>query len=259
MNRQQKRKQERNIAWVNSLSKEKQEIINSVVEARAADISLSNIINFQTGMLAAITIKAENIFNYNDLQEIMVLGNALSKDNKLKEEYRKEWMFMLDDLRPELINKIEELFEKGVTSQAKIIGEVKKIKKFSKISNKDIVLIFKEVKDSKKGLKIKEPEEVKDDVSKAIDYIFSEEIQDKKEAETEKDEVKLINSDFINGNQCIKDNKVTGILEGEFFKVDTDIEELNKKRSEIDAEINRKRVRQSKLGEAIKILKNIDM
>ncbi|MGL6186060.1 MAG: hypothetical protein ACRC1T_11845 [Clostridium chrysemydis] len=259
MNRQQKRKQERNLAWVNSLSKEKQEIINSVVESRAADISLSNIINFQTGMLAAITIKAENIFNYNDLQEIMVLGNALSKNNKLKEEYREEWMFMLDDLRPELVNKIEELFEKGVTSQARIVGEVKKIKKFSKIANKDIVLIFKEVKDSKSGLKIKDPDETKYDVDQALKYIFS----DEKKVETGKQpndkntlSEKITKQDIV----CVdKETKITSVLEGKLSKFVADIELLNKKRDDINLEIESSLDKSNQLNEAIKILRNLDM
>lgn len=190
MNRQQRRRHEQLIAWVNSLSKDKQTIIDSVIRERAADITLANMVNFQMSFSAALITLYEDKFNMNDIQELIILANRYAEDKTYINRFGDEWVSMFEKQKENMKKEMTKLFEEGVKSQNAMVKFIKKNKDFKDIPQKDIVVVFKELKDEIAGIKIKDMEESKLDVDKALDYIFSNEKKEDHKKEIIKEEIK---------------------------------------------------------------------
>ncbi|WP_338627648.1 hypothetical protein QJR52_07125 [Clostridium baratii] len=197
MNRQQRRRHEQLIAWVNSLSKDKQAIIDSVVRERAAAMNLAEMVNFQMSFSAALITLHEDKFNMNDIQEIVVLANKYADDREYIRKYGKDWMIMFEKQREEMKKEMKKLYESGTKSQNSMVKSIKAEKKFKDISQKDIVVVFKELKDELSGVKVKDMEENRKDVEDALAYIFN----DKKEEESL--ELKVIPKDIEIGDKAV--------------------------------------------------------
>lgn len=166
MSRQQRRQQERLVKWINTLSKDKQAIINRVVEERAKQRFDNNFGNYIVSIMAALEIKFGDSINMNDIQEVVIMANILDKDKFYMKYEGDDWMKKLD-IDTELMKKeIEKLFQNGITSQNSMVREIRKDRKFKDIPIKDIVVIFKEIKDENKGIKLKEMNEAEKEIEK---------------------------------------------------------------------------------------------
>ena len=143
MSRQQRRQQERLVKWVNTLSTDKQEVINRVVEERAKQRFDNNYGNYVVSVMAALELKFGDSINMNDIQEIIVMANILDKDKFYMKYEGDDWMKKLDKDTELLKKEIEKHFKNGITSQNSIVKEIRKDERFKNIAVKDIVVIFK--------------------------------------------------------------------------------------------------------------------
>lgn len=178
MNRQQRRAYQKTIDWVNSLSKDKQEIIDRVVRERAAAMNLAEMVNFQMSFSAALITLHEDKFTMNDIQELVVLANKYADDREYIRKYGKDWMIMFEKQREEMKKEMKKLYESRTKSQNAMVKAIKAEKKFKDIPQKDIVVVFKELKDELSGVKVKDMEESRKDVEDALAYIFDDKKED---------------------------------------------------------------------------------
>ena len=256
MSRQQRRQQERLVKWVNTLSKDKQAIINRVVEERAKQRFDNNFGNYIVSVMAALEIKFGDSINMNDIQEIVVLANILDKDKFYMKYEGDDWMKKLD-IDTELLRKeMEKKFNSGITSQNSIVKEIRKDERFKNIPIKDIVIIFKEIKDKAKGIKLKEMQETEKEINEKVAYILSDEKpRGKKKVvkiETkEKEIIKMKNSESLK-------NKFVEFAE-EKERIEKRKKEIEEEKKKLEQESINLNVKSDKLGQAIELLESIGM
>ena len=256
MTRQQKRQQERLVKWVNTLSKDKQAIINRVVEERINKNLNNNFGNYIVSVMAALVLKFGDSINMNDIQEVVVMANILDKDKFYMKYEGDDWMKKLD-IDTELLRKeMEKKFNSGITSQNSIVKEIRKDERFKNIPIKDIVIIFKEIKDKAKGIKLKEMQETEKEINEKVAYILSDEKPRGKrkvvKLETkEKEIIKMKNSESLK-NQFVE-------FAREKEKIEERKKELEKEKKKLDEEAAKINVKSDKLGQAIELLESIGM
>lgn len=256
MTRQQKRQQERLVKWVNTLSKDKQAIINRVVEERINKNLNNNLGNYIASFMAALVLKFGDSINMNDIQEIVVLANTLDKDKFYMKYEGDDWMKKLD-IDTELLRKeMEKKFNSGITSQNSMVKEMHKDERFKNIAIKDIVVIFKEIKDKAKGIKLKEMQETEKEINEKVAYILSDEKPRGKrkvvKLETkEKEIIKMKNSESLK-NQFVE-------FAREKEKIEERKKELEEEKKKLDEEAAKINVKSDKLGQAIELLESIGM
>ena len=256
MSRQQRRQQERLVKWVNTLSTDKQAIINRVVEEKAKQRFDNNYGNYVVSVMAALELKFGDSINMNDIQEVIVTANILNKDKFYMKYKGEDWMKKLD-IDTELLRKeIEKKFKNGITSQNSIVREIHKDERFKNIAIKDIVINFKEIKDKHKGIEFKEMEETEKEVEENLAYIFSDEKpRGKKKVvkiETkEKEIIKMKNSESLK-------NKFVEFAE-EKERIENEKKTLEKKINELGEEHSKLHIKEEKLGQAIELLESIGM
>lgn len=256
MTRQQKRQQERLVKWVNTLSKDKQAIINRVVEERINKNLNNNLGNYIASFMAALVLKFGDSINMNDIQEIVVLANTLDKDKFYMKYEGDDWMKKLD-IDTELLKKeMEKKFNSGITSQNSMVKEIRKDERFKNIAIKDIVIIFKEIKDRAKGIKLKEMQETEKEINEKVAYILSDEKPRGKrkvvKLETkEKEIIKMKNSESLK-NQFVE-------FAREKEKIEERKKELEEEKKKLDEEAAKINVKSDKLGQAIELLESIGM
>lgn len=256
MSRQQRRQQERLVKWINTLSKDKQAIINRVVEERAKQRFDNNFGNYIVSIMAALEIKFGDSINMNDIQEVVIMANILDKDKFYMKYEGDDWMKKLD-IDTELMKKeIEKLFQNGITSQNSMVREIRKDRKFKDIPIKDIVVIFKEIKDENKGIKLKEMNEAEKEIEKKLAYIFSDEkSEDKKKVvkiySKEKEITKMKNSESLK-------NKFVEFAE-EKERIEKRKKEIEEEKKKLEQESINLNVKSDKLGQAIELLESIGM
>lgn len=256
MSRQQRRQQERLVNWVNTLSKDKQSVINRVVEERAKQIFDNNFGNYIVSVMSALSLKFGDNIDMNDIQEVVVLAKILNKDKFYMKYEGDDWMKKLD-IDTELLRKeIDKKFKNGITSQNSIVREIHKDVRFKNIPIKDIVINFKEIKDKHKGIEFKEMEETEKEVEENLAYIFSDEKPRGKrkvvKIETkEKEIIKMKNSESLK-NKFVEFAEEKEIIE----KRKKEIEEEKKKLEQESINLN---VKSDKLGQAIELLESIGM
>lgn len=256
MSRQQRRQRERLVKWINTLSKDKQAIINRVVEERAKQRFDNNFGNYIVSVMAALEIKFGDSINMNDIQEVVIMANILDKDKFYMKYEGDDWMKKLD-IDTELMKKeIEKLFQNGIASQNSMVREIKKDRKFKDIPIKDIVVIFKEIKDENKGIKLKEMNEAEKEIEKKLAYIFSDEkVEDKKKVvkiySKEKEITKMKNSESLK-------NKFVEFAE-EKERIEKRKKEIEEEKKKLEQESINLNVKSDKLGQAIELLESIGM
>ena len=256
MSRQQRRQQERLIKWVNTLSKDKQAIINRVVEERINKNLNNNLGNYIASFMAALVIKFGDSINMNDIQEIVVLANTLDKDKFYMKYEGDDWMKKLD-IDTELLKKeMEKKFNSGITSQNSIVKEIRKDERFKNIPIKDIVIIFKEIKDKAKGIKLKEMKETEKEIEQNLAYIFSDE-KPKGKKKVVKIETKEKEITKMKNSETLKNQFVEFAREKE--KIEERKKELEEEKKKLDEEAAKINVKSDKLGQAIELLESIGM
>ncbi|WP_317312293.1 hypothetical protein [Clostridium thermobutyricum] len=256
MTRQQKRQQERLVKWVNTLSKDKQAIINRVVEERINKNLNNNLGNYIASFMAALVLKFGDSINMNDIQEIVVLANTLDKDKFYMKYEGDDWMKKLD-IDTELLKKeMEKKFNTGITSQNSIVKEIRKDERFKNIAIKDIVIIFKEIKDKAKGIKLKEMKESEKEMEQNLAYIFSDE-KPKGKKKVVKIETKEKEITKMKNSETLKNQFVEFAREKE--KIEERKKELEEEKKKLDEEAAKINVKSDKLGQAIELLESIGM
>lgn len=180
MTRQQRRQQERLLTWVNTLSKDKQAIINKVVEDKTRQQFDSNYGNYIVSVMASLELKFGDSINLNDIQEIIVMANILDKDKFYRKYKGDDWMKKLDIDTKLMREEIEKHFKDGVKSQNSIVKEIRKDKRFKDIAIKDIVVIFKEIKDKYRGIELKEMNAAEKEIEQKLAYISGDEKTEEK-------------------------------------------------------------------------------
>ena len=183
MNRQQRRSYEKNmsktIKWINSLTQDQLKIIKKMTDDKAQELNYLRLSELQTDIGAAI-IALQPQISVNDIQRILVLANEYARQSEeFVNKYGKEWLNVIKEKHDPIKEEIKKLYENGVHAQNSIIKEIKKIKDFKEIPQKDIVIIFKEFKEELEGKEIKEINSSDEKVQDALNYIFKDE--DKKE------------------------------------------------------------------------------
>lgn len=256
MTRQQKRQQERLVKWVNTLSKDKQAIINRVVEERINKNLNNNLGNYIASFMAALVLKFGDSINMNDIQEIVVLANTLDKDKFYMKYEGDDWMKKLD-IDTELLKKeMEKKFNSGITSQNSMVKEMHKDERFKNIAIKDIVIIFKEIKDKAKGIKLKEMQETEKEMEQNLAYIFSDE-KPKGKKKVVKLETKEKEITKMKNSESLKNQFVEFAREKE--KIEERKKELEEEKKKLDEEAAKINVKSDKLGQAIELLESIGM
>lgn len=256
MTRQQKRQQERLVKWVNTLSKDKQAIINRVVEERINKNLNNNLGNYIASFMAALVLKFGDSINMNDIQEIVVLANTLDKDKFYMKYEGDDWMKKLD-IDTELLRKeMEKKFNSGITSQNSMVKEMHKDERFKNIAIKDIVVIFKEIKDKAKGIKLKEMQETEKEINEKVAYILSDE-KPKGKKKVVKIETKEKEITKMKNSETLKNQFVEFAREKE--KIEERKKELEEEKKKLDEEAAKINVKSDKLGQAIELLESIGM
>ncbi len=256
MTRQQKRQQERLVKWVNTLSKDKQAIINRVVEERINKNLNNNLGNYIASFMAALVLKFGDSINMNDIQEVVVLANTLDKDKFYMKYEGDDWMKKLD-IDTELLKKeMEKKFNSGITSQNSIVKEMRKDERFKNIAIKDIVIIFKEIKDKAKGIKLKEMQETEKEINEKVAYILSDE-KPKGKKKVVKIETKEKEITKMKNSESLKNQFVEFAREKE--KIEERKKELEEEKKKLDEEAAKINVKSDKLGQAIELLESIGM
>ena len=256
MTRQQKRQQERLVKWANTLSKDKQAIINRVFEERINKNLNNNLGNYIASFRAALVLKFGDSINMNDIQEVVVMANILDKDKFYMKYEGDDWMKKLDIDTEMLKKEMEKKFNSGITSQNSIVKEMHKDERFKNIAIKDIVIIFKEIKDKAKGIKLKEMQETEKEINEKVAYILSDEKPRGKrkvvKLETkEKEIIKMKNSESLK-NQFVE-------FAREKEKIEERKKELEEEKKKLDEEAAKINVKSDKLGQAIELLESIGM
>lgn len=256
MTRQQKRQQERLVKWVNTLSKDKQAIINRVVEERINKNINNNLGNYIASFMAALVLKFGDSINMNDIQEIVVLANILDKDKFYMKYEGDDWMKKLD-IDTELLKKeMEKKFNTGITSQNSMVKEIRKDERFKNIAIKDMVIIFKEIKDKAKGIKLKEMKESEKEIEQNLAYILSDE-KPKGKKKVVKIETKEKEITKMKNSETLKNQFVEFAREKE--KIEERKKELEEEKKKLDEEAAKINVKSDKLGRAIELLESIGM
>lgn len=256
MSRQQRRQQERLLKWVNTLAKDKQAIINRVVEERAKQRFDNNFGNYIVSVMAALELKFGDSINMNDIQEIIVLANILDKDKFYMKYEGEDWMKKLDKDTELLKKEIEKNFKSGITSQNSIVKEMRKDERFKNIAVKDIVVIFKEIKDKYKGIELKEMNEAEKEIEQKLAYIFKDE-----KTEEKKKVVKIVSKEKeikkMKNSESLKNKFIEFAEEKE--RIENEKKTLEKKINELGEEHSKLHIKEEKLGQAIELLESIGM
>lgn len=269
MNRQQRK-------WISKLKSDEIQIIEKYTTDKANKIAheyiFNELANFRIAILAVIYLKFGDTVNTNDLQEMLMMANELAYRDDYLRNLGADWMKKIDEAKELMKIEMEKLWNKeNIRTQNKMIHAIKMDSRFSQIGNKDIVVVFKEFKDEMSGIRIKEIDEQKHDVTKALDYIFNEEIDNIEVQKQENEQKKVITIDSVqelkmNNEGDKKEMRKSEELKKEFIVLAEEKEKIEKEKKLLEEELkklseehSKVHVKEDKLGQAIEILESIGM
>lgn len=212
MNRQQRRRQKKNLEWINSLSKDKQEIINAVVQERAKsilrrseemgiDIMLDNI-----GTSIAATLIYKFDAGENEIADFLETFDKFFEENVdfVKRE-GKDWKMKLEKMEPKVLEKVESLLKQGVLKKT-LVEEVRKT--FPELTSGQIFNAYKLAKGRIAAEKNKK--DTKITTEDAVNYVFADEVAN--------EVIEKVNEDIKEEKQMskLKVIKKEILLEGEY-------------------------------------------
>lgn len=179
MNRQQRRAHQKNIEWINSLNRDKQELINKVVQDRAKEISrevereslcvlMEQIGTSITGALVLLNDDVSMTYIENFLE---VFDEFLTENVDFVKTEGKNWKMKLEKMEPKVLEKVESLLKQGVLKKT-LVEEVRK--EFPSLTKGQIFNAYKLAKD-----RITDEEEKKNTKEitseDAVKYVFADE------------------------------------------------------------------------------------
>lgn len=283
MNRQQRRQAKKQLEWVNSLTPEKQKIIDTLIELEVKKTLGLLISQVETCICATIIKNFENLegeITFEKINELLKdFDDYLIENGKFVRE-NGDWEMKVKELEPKLVERIEGLLEEKMT-QKKIIEMMKK--EFTELTSSHIRNAFQQAKEN---VKARKEEAKKDNViddftttEEAVNYIFADELQKEKEQEEEPAPVKKENKKkkeekgedemIIKGKTIPKELEIKGIEPGEIDvkgllsnklnQKQEDVERMTKDLKELELKLGKSIVDVEKLQQAIELLSDIEL
>lgn len=283
MNRQQRRQAKKQLEWVNSLTPEKQKIIDTLIELEVKKTLALLISQVETCICATIIKNFENLegeITFEKINELLKdFDDYLIENGKFVRE-NGDWEMKVKELEPKLIERIEGLLEEKMT-QKKIIEMMKK--EFTELTSSHIRNAFQQAKENVKARKEEaKKDNVIDDLTtteEAVNYIFADELQKEKEQEEEpapvekenkkKKEEKGEGEMIIKGKVIPKELEVKGIepvetdvkglLNAKLKQTQDNVEKMEKDLKELELKLGKSIVDVEKLQQAIELLSDIEL
>lgn len=162
MDRQQRRRNDRLVNWVKTLSADKQAILSEVINSEIDKKIHATLVTADTAISASLFENTE--LSVNDVDKILERSKELIKDSKIYiEKYKEDWIMKFKEVRPEIVNRAVELLNKN-KSQADGVKILKN--EFKEIPLKDLVNTWKETKEAWCKATIPKTTKVVEDVKK---------------------------------------------------------------------------------------------
>lgn len=283
MNRQQRRQAKKQLEWVNSLTPEKQKIIDTLIELEVKKTLGLLISQVETCICATIIKNFENLegeITFEKINELLKdFDEYLVENGKFVRE-NGDWKMKVKELEPKLIERIEGLLEEKIT-QKKIIEMMKK--EFTELTSSHIRNAFQQAKENVKARKEEaKKDNVIDDLTtteEAVNYIFADELQKEKEQEEEPAPVKKENKKkkeekgegemIIKGKTIPKELEIKGVepvetdikglLNAKLKQTQDNVEKMEKDLKELELKLGKSIVDVEKLQQAIELLSDIEL
>ena len=283
MNRQQRRQAKKQLEWVNSLTPEKQKIIDTLIELEVKKTLALLISQVETCICATIIENFENLdgeITYDKINKLLKdFDDYLIENGKFVRE-NGDWEMKVKELEPKLVERIEGLLEEKIT-QKKIIEMMKK--EFTELTSSHIRNAFQQAKENVKARKedVKK-ENVIDDLTtteEAVNYIFADELEKEKEQEEEpapvtkenkkkkeekgEDEMKIKGKTIpkeleIKGVEAVETD-IKGLLNAKLKQTQDNVEKMEKDLKELELKLGKSIVDVEKLQQAIELLSDIEL
>ena len=283
MNRQQRRQAKKQLEWVNSLTPEKQKIIDTLIELEVKKTLGLLISQVETCICATIIENFENLdgeITYDKINKLLKdFDDYLVENGKFVRE-NGDWEMKVKELEPKLVERIEGLLEEKIT-QKKIIEMMKK--EFTELTSSHIRNAFQQAKENVKARKEEaKKDNVIDDLTtteEAVNYIFADELQKEKEQEEEPAPVKKENKKkkeekgegemIIKGKTIPKELEIKGVepvetdikglLNAKLKQTKDNVEKMEKDLKELELKLGKSIVDVEKLQQAIELLSDIEL
>lgn len=284
MNRQQRRQIKKNLEWFNSLSADKQKIIDKVINETAeyeAKKLLDRLISqVEICICASIIKNFENLdgeLTFNKINELLKdFDRYLIENGKFVSKNGENWKMKIKELEPKLIERIEELLEEK-TTQKKIIELMKK--EFTELTSSHIRNAFQQAKENVKARKEEaKKDNIIDDLTtteEAVNYIFADEVDQKeeqeqevapgqvKEKEGEEEKVKIKGKVIpkeleVKGIEPIETD-IKGLLNAKLKQTEENVETMTEELKKLELKLGKGLVDIENLKKAIELLKDIDL
>ena len=285
MNRQQRRQAKKQLEWVNSLTPEKQKIIDTLIELEVKKTLALLISQVETCICATIIKNFENLegeITFEKINELLKdFDDYLIENGKFVRE-NGDWEMKVKELEPKLIERIEGLLEEKMT-QKKIIEMMKK--EFTELTSSHIRNAFQQAKENVKARK----EEAKKDNKKkeylttdeALNYIFSDEVDQEETVNVKPinivrdpqgpiEEVKKGEGEMIIKGKTIPkeleikgvepvETDIKGLLNAKLKQTQDNVEKMEKDLKELELKLGKSIVDVEKLQQAIELLSDIEL
>lgn len=247
MNRQQRRKQMKNIEWLNSLSKDKQEIINMVVQERAKEMARKSgelgmdilLDNIGTSISAALIYTFDS--SEKEIGEFLdIFDNMLDENVKFVKREGKDWKMKLEKIEPKVLELVEKLLKEGVTKK----DLVEKVRcKYPELTSGQIFNAYKISKE-----KIKEENKKNElTIDQAVDYIFKDTV------------VKEVSNNLEKEILEMKEENIKGALKNKLNEIATEKERTAKEIEILEKRLSKVSVDAENIEKAIELLKDVDL
>lgn len=247
MNRQQRRKQMKNIEWLNSLSKDKQEIINMVVQERAKEMARKSgelgmdilLDNIGTSIAATLIYTFDS--SEKEIGEFLdIFDNMLDENVKFVKREGKDWKMKLEKIEPKVLELLEKLLKEGVTKK-ELIEKVRC--EYPKLTNGQI---FNAYKISKEKIKEKNKKRILT-IDQAVDCIFKNEVVREVSNNLEKEILEM------------KEADIKGALKNKLNEIATEKERTEKGIEILKERLNKVCIDAENIEKAIELLKYVDL
>ena len=182
MNRAERRSKKKNVEWLTKLAPDKQRIIAELVKDAAKiesrEATERMLEQVETCIAASIVKNLSDSITFDEIVQVLKDTDEFLLENaEFVHKFRGEWKKKLDNIEPQIVEKMEGMLRNGATK--KEIVEVMR-KEFKDITNTHIYNAFKAAQEElKKELSVEEVEPV--EVVQAREVEEAKEVKEMKE------------------------------------------------------------------------------
>lgn len=182
MNRAERRSKKKNVEWLTKLAPDKQRIIAELVKDAAKiesrEATERMLEQVETCIAASIVKNLSDSITFDEIVQVLKDTDEFLLENaEFVHKFRGEWKKKLDNIEPQIVEKMEGMLRNGATK--KEIVEVMR-KEFKDITNTHIYNAFKAAQEElKKELSVEEVEPV--EVVQAKEVEEAKEVKEMKE------------------------------------------------------------------------------